>query len=324
MAKSSVTKPLVSVIIPVYNAEKYIVETVQSVLDQTYINIEIIVVNDGATDNTRQIIETTFGENKAVHLINKKNAGAAAARNTGYQAAKGDYIKFLDGDDLINPEMIEQQVSLSQDGSIISAKWGRFNHNDITTFNLNPEDCWQTLPAKEWIKSSWHNAQSMTNPGIFLIPKSLIEKAGLWDGTLSLLDDTEYLTRTILTAEQVIFSAESTLYYRSGNVGNLSGQLSESHAWSAYQAILKSTRHLVAVEDNASTRLLSANFLQTLLYTLYPNFIKICEALEADIKALGGSKLAWPASPLAKALQPIIGWKAAKKLMRFKRKLSNG
>jgi glycosyltransferase involved in cell wall biosynthesis len=323
VAKSSLNKPLVSVIIPAYNAEKYIAETIQSVIDQTYTNIEIIVVNDGSTDNTQQVVETAFGDNKTVYLIYKENAGAAAARNSGYQTAKGDLIKFLDGDDLINPEMIEQQLSLVEnEHSIISAKWGRFNQNDITNFSLNPEDCWQTLPAKEWIKSSWQNAQSMTTPGIFLIPKQLIEKAGLWDESLSLLDDTEYFTRTILAADKVIFSKESTLYYRSGNVGNLSGQLSESHAWSAYLAILKSTQYLVAVDVN--TRLLCANFLQTLLYTLYPNFPKICAAIEAEIKALGGSKLAWPASPLAKALQPFIGWKAAKKLMQAKRKFING
>ena len=324
MAKNNIATLLVSVIIPAYNAEKYIGDTIQSVLNQTYRNVEIIVINDGSTDNTRQIIEMSFGNNPALQLINKANAGAGAARNTGYQNAKGVYIKFLDGDDLINPEMIEQQLSLVEnDDCIISAQWGRFNNNDITTFNLNHENCWQTLPSKDWIISSWENSQTMTNPGIFLIPKKLIEKAGLWDENLSLLDDTEYFTRTILASDEVIFSAESILYYRSGNAGNLSGQLSEAHAWSAYNAILKSTQYLLAVDNNFNTRLLSANFLQNLLYTIYPNFPKIQKIVEAEIKRLGGSKLTWPASPLAKALQPILGWKAVKKLMQIKRMALN-
>lgn len=90
---------MVSVIIPAYNASKYIEETIQSVLNQTYQNFEIIVVNDGSTDNTEGIIAGIMRFDKRIQLINKKNTGVSDTRNIGMQCAKGEYIALLDADD---------------------------------------------------------------------------------------------------------------------------------------------------------------------------------------------------------------------------------
>ncbi|MFN3692324.1 MAG: glycosyltransferase family 2 protein, partial [Fervidobacterium sp.] len=94
------TKPLVSVIIPAYNVEGYIEKTIESVLNQTYRNLEIIVVNDGSTDKTREIAYNIL-KNSGVNfkIIDQTNQGVSVARNVGIENASGDYIKFLDGDD---------------------------------------------------------------------------------------------------------------------------------------------------------------------------------------------------------------------------------
>ncbi|MDB4927013.1 glycosyltransferase family A protein [Mucilaginibacter sp.] len=311
--------PLVSVIIPAYNVEKYISNTIQSVIKQTYSNIEVIIVNDGSTDNTKQIIENDYKSNAFVKLIDQPNLGASAARNAGYKIANGEFIKFLDGDDLINAKMIAHQVSLTKsDSCIISSKWGRFYNNDIATFKFSPEECWQTMSSVQWICSSWKNAQSMTNPGIFLIPRQLIGKVGLWDEKLCLFDDTEYFTRTILAANEVIFSDSSTLYYRSGNQ-SLSSQLSNAHAQSAYYAVLKSTQYLISTKDNMRTRLLSANCLQQLIYYFYPEYPELCSLLKKEIKDLGGSNIEWASSKKGKFLSKFIGWKLAKKITKWLR-----
>ncbi|MEN8221980.1 MAG: glycosyltransferase family A protein [Acidobacteriota bacterium] len=115
--------PLVSVIVPAYNS-KYIRETLNSILDQTYENIEIIVVNDGSTDNTADIVSGF----KNVRLISTDNRGAAAARNTGLNICKGDMISFLDSDDIWIKEKTERQVGFLLNKKDCDVFYGRFEN----------------------------------------------------------------------------------------------------------------------------------------------------------------------------------------------------
>jgi len=104
-------KPLVSVITPVYNAEKFISETIQSVLHQTYDNWELILVDDGSTDHSLDIIaKFTQAYSNIVLFKNDKNSGAAITRNRGTEEAKGEYIAFLDADDLWLPTKLEKHI----------------------------------------------------------------------------------------------------------------------------------------------------------------------------------------------------------------------
>ena len=101
-------QPLVSIITPAYNAEKYIKETIESVLGQTYKNWELIIVNDGSTDSTEEIIKS-FDDSRVV-LLSQKNSGVSSARNLGMQSSKGKYITFLDADDVLPPESLKVRV----------------------------------------------------------------------------------------------------------------------------------------------------------------------------------------------------------------------
>ena len=103
---------LVSVIIPVYNVEKYLEQCLNSVLNQTYQNLQIILVDDGSTDRCPQICEQYAARDQRVEVIHRKNGGLTAARNTGLVAAKGDYIGFVDSDDWIHPEMYQHLVEI--------------------------------------------------------------------------------------------------------------------------------------------------------------------------------------------------------------------
>src|ERR1700744_1176722 len=100
--------PLVSIIIPLYNAGNYISETLQSALDQTWPNKEIIIVDDGSTDNSLAIAKSF--ESEFVKVLSQENKGASAARNKGLSIAKGEYIQFLDADDLLSPNKIAAQL----------------------------------------------------------------------------------------------------------------------------------------------------------------------------------------------------------------------
>ena len=108
---------LVSIVVPVFNSEKFIIETIQSVKKQTYQNWELLLVNDCSTDKSEQIIRN-YEEDKRIRLINlKANSGAAIARNTGINNAKGKYIAFLDADDLWNKEKLEKQIKFMEENN---------------------------------------------------------------------------------------------------------------------------------------------------------------------------------------------------------------
>ncbi len=105
---------LVSIIAPSYNTAKYIDETIQSVLRQTYTNWEMIIVDDCSTDNTDEIVKLYLSDTRIKYLKNEKNSGAAVSRNYALREAKGKWIAFLDSDDLWMPEKLEKQVSFMQ------------------------------------------------------------------------------------------------------------------------------------------------------------------------------------------------------------------
>ena len=104
------TNPLVSVIVPAYNAERYLARALASVLDQTYTNMEILVVDDGSTDSTREVAQRFAKVDSRVYVLCQKNSGVAAARNEGIRRAQGEWIAPLDADDIWHPHKIERQV----------------------------------------------------------------------------------------------------------------------------------------------------------------------------------------------------------------------
>jgi glycosyltransferase involved in cell wall biosynthesis len=131
---------LVSIIVPAYNAEKYIIDTLNSVLHQTYQNWELIIVNDGSTDNTHQIIESLLPHPK-IRYVQQVNSGVSSARNKGMQQAKGDYFSFLDADDCFAPNNLELKITaLEQQTNLF------FSYSDVI-------DCDETLQPKTTVSS---------------------------------------------------------------------------------------------------------------------------------------------------------------------------
>ena len=105
-------KPLISVIVPIYNVEKYLPQCIESILRQTYTNLEIILVDDGSPDSCPQICDDYAAKDSRIKVIHQANSGVSAARNSGLKIAKGKYIGFIDGDDYIEPDMYEYLYNL--------------------------------------------------------------------------------------------------------------------------------------------------------------------------------------------------------------------
>ena len=106
-------KKLISVIIPVYNVEKYLRRCVESVLNQTYVNLEIILVDDGSLDKSKSICDEFAQKYERVKVIHKKNGGLSSARNAGIELATGEYIGFVDSDDDVDPCMYEKMCEVA-------------------------------------------------------------------------------------------------------------------------------------------------------------------------------------------------------------------
>lgn len=133
----------VSVIIPVYNSEKYISKCLDSVLNQTYQNVEIIVINDGSKDNSIKILKEYEKKYENIILIDKKNEGVSKTRNLGINKATGDYIMFIDNDDFIDEDYIETYMKNS-DYDIVIGSYKRIDNNNklLFKYNLNENSRW--------------------------------------------------------------------------------------------------------------------------------------------------------------------------------------
>ncbi len=127
------TEGLVSVIVPVFNCEKFIKETIESVLSQTYSNIEIVLVDDCSKDNSKNII-SSFEDERVRYFLQEKNMGAGVARNRALEEAKGQYVAFLDADDLWEKDKIEKQLKVLEENKAWFSYTGAFVINEDGTF----------------------------------------------------------------------------------------------------------------------------------------------------------------------------------------------
>jgi glycosyltransferase involved in cell wall biosynthesis len=174
--------PLVSVIIPAYNAEPFIEETLKSVLAQTYLGIEVLVVDDGSQDRTPEIVEKIAKKDARVQLLKQPNAGVAAARNLGIEKSRGEYIAPIDADDIWYPENIEKQVQCMLEGGeevgVVYSWTVDLDEKGLLTGGFRSfrieGDVYATLICHNFIG----------NASASLIRRSCLEKVGVYDKTL--------------------------------------------------------------------------------------------------------------------------------------------
>ena len=166
MQKGKAMAELVSIIMPSYNTAKYIAETVQSVLAQTYQNWELIIVDDCSTDDTDEVVKPFLRDSRIRYLKNEKNSGAAVSRNRALREAKGKWIAFLDSDDLWMPEKLEKQIAFMKENGY------HFSYTDYMEID----------------EASRPNGKTVTGP-------KKITKAGMfnycWPGCLTVMYDAE-------------------------------------------------------------------------------------------------------------------------------------
>lgn len=227
--------PLVSVIIAAYNCDKYINQCIDSLLNQSFKNFEIIVVDDGSTDRTYSILNEYKTKNKNLYIYRQKNKYAGVARNNGLSRAKGEYVLFLDADDFFEPNMLmlAYQRAKSVDADIVVFK-GR-EYNDVTKefkncrFPLSPE----LFPNKAVISAGEFGEKLFQANSCIawnkLISKKFIDNVGVKFSSTKSSNDTVFIYTLLSLAKRITLVNEILVNYRTGNPNSL--QRSKAKSW---------------------------------------------------------------------------------------------
>ncbi|MEO0557087.1 MAG: glycosyltransferase family A protein [Bacteroidota bacterium] len=215
--------PLVSVIIPVYNGERFIAEAVESVLAQTYPHVELVVVDDGSTDASASIVERYEG----VRLIRQENQGDGVARNRGVEESTGELLAFLDADDRWRPEKLTLQVAYMADnpeaGHVLGQMWSFLHEGMERPSWVNPATVETAMPG--------------VLPGTLMARRSFFDQVGPFDTSFETAADSDWLLRArqLAGAPHVI---HEVVLERRIHTTNISGKAASTveimdlvHAW---------------------------------------------------------------------------------------------
>ncbi|WP_367864829.1 glycosyltransferase family 2 protein [Pedobacter sp. WC2423] len=324
---------LVSIIIPVYNAEKYLEATLRSAIAQTWEHKEIILVDDGSADNSLMIAKSY--ECSFIKVYNQPNSGASAARNKGLSEAKGDFIQFLDADDLLSADKISRQLSLigDQKDTLAICPVVHFNNDQehqLNTLSPNAYELQFYIDSDnpfEFLLNLYgihKNGGSMIPIHSWLTQASLIKKAGLWNEELSLNDDGEFFCRMAANATAILNTPDTFCYYRKISAGNsLSSHRDYQAFTSQFMSIKLIQKHLETCAHDPRIAVVVSRLLMDLLIKVYPQHKELALGIERSVKEAGGS----PHRPVigGKAIELIkhmFGWKCARILQYYYQNLA--
>jgi glycosyltransferase involved in cell wall biosynthesis len=306
-------KPLVSILIPAYNSEAWIADTIKSAIGQSWAHKEIIVVDDGSTDQTLAVARQFAGKN--VVVATQQNQGASAARNYAFSLSQGDYIQWLDADDLLSTDKITKQMEAAERNAnpriLFSSGWGFFSYRTHQA-DFTPTSLWSDLSPVEWLIHKMKENLHMQT-ATWLTSRELTKAAGAWDVRLLGDDDGEYYCRVLLASEGVRFVPDAKLFYRITPSTRLShiGQ-SDKKKYAQLLSMQLHVKYIRSLEDSERVRASCLTYLQNWLINFYPERPDIVRDLQELATSLGGHleaprlrwKYAW--------IKPMFGWSAAK------------
>lgn len=212
--------PLISIIVPTYNVEKYIRTCIESILAQTYRNVEVIIVNDGSTDQSLAVISDLICSHHNVKVINQKNQGLSVARNTGIDVATGKYITFVDADDKIMPGFVSSlyQIADKTGADIVRGSFRDFNGNIpkywVPDFNV-PTNC-GTIVLDQFLSS---NISFVVWSSIYRLDFINSNHIRFTPGII--FEDVDFTTRAYMLAKLVATSPEPNYAYRIHRQGSI-------------------------------------------------------------------------------------------------------
>jgi glycosyltransferase involved in cell wall biosynthesis len=303
--------PLVSILIPLYNSEKYIAETLISAINLSWPKKEIIVVDDGSTDKSYEIAKRY--ESEILKVYRQDNKGACLARNKAFELSTGDYIQYLDADDLLSPNKIEEQMKLFKeygDDIITSCSWTRF-HTSVDNLKIKKQKIDKDYPNPvDWLIDSW-NGGGMAAQHCWLIPRIIILKAGNWNIKLRKNQDGEFLSRILIHSRSIKYCSNTIVYYR-----NSPGSVSNTYNFDVVSSILDSyiiyEQNLIDyIKSNINLRESLAKLYSNLFAYIYPSYPVLLKKTEERVKQLGFNSLPISGGKNFQLLARTVGFKTA-------------
>jgi glycosyltransferase involved in cell wall biosynthesis len=316
--------PLVSILIPAYNAETWVADAIKSAMAQTWPRKEIIVVDDGSTDRTLPVAKQYAS--RTVSVITQENQGAAGARNSALALAQGDYVQWLDADDLLAPDKVAKQmeaVARSGDARMLpSGAWAHFFYRS-TRAEFVQTPLWCNLTPAEWLTRKLELNLHMQTAN-WLVSRELTQAAGPWDVRLFRDNDGEYFCRVILASSGVTFVPAARSYYRR------SGPLSVSYIGrsnkkldSLFLSMQLHIKYLLSLEDSPRTRHACLTYLHTWTPHYYPERPDVLSQIAALASTLGGELVIPNLSRKYVWLQHALGYSRAKRARLLVRRVKD-
>lgn len=303
-------QPLVSILIPAYNAEKWIKATLESAVNQDYARTEIILVNDGSTDRTLEMAKA-FGA-KNIKILDQLNAGGPAARNAALAHAQGDYIQWLDHDDLLAYNKISEQVksleSIGGDRVLLSGSFGTFYFRPEKS-RIAPGPLWRDLTPIQYFYTKFEE-DTWLHTTCWLVSRKITELAGEWCELRTPDDDGEYFCRVVASSERIHFVPSARSYWRIGNCASFS--YNRARSVDAMEAFLESSirciQHFRSLEDSERSRSACVTFLRNRLIYFYPEHKEMVQRMCAMAEELGGSLSEAPLGGKYDTIRSYLGW----------------
>ena len=244
---------LVSIIVPAYNVEKYIKKCLTSILEQTYTNIEVIIVEDGSTDNTGQLVDEISQSDSRVRVLHKKNAGVSAARNSGIEISTGEYLVFVDGDDYIAHDYIEYMLSIIRNtgsdfclSKCCYTKSGEKQTEREYIEKLQPEDATALLLSPDIIVGCWNK----------IFKRSLIINNNLWfSTTLFYGEGLTFITTASQISNSVGVGNRKVYYYRRNNEDSATTKFNINKLYNGEKALKNIEKKLMINNQKVNTML---------------------------------------------------------------------
>jgi len=310
--------PLVSILIPAYNAQDSLADTIRSAIAQTWPRKEIIIVDDGSRDRTLEIARRFSSPSTVV--VTQHNQGAAAARNNALSLSNGDYIQWLDADDLLHPDKVRKQMELLASGvsnrTLLSSSWGSFLYRPHRA-RFTPTALWRDLSPLDFLLLKLGRKVFMQT-ATWLVSRQLTQAAGPWDASLLSDDDGEYFCRVLLASDYIKFARDAHVYYRSVGSGSLSyvgrSNLKLEALWRSMQLHM---RYIRSLEDSERVRAACVTYLQHYMLDFYPFRLDLVERMQDTARHLGG-QLRTPQLPWKYAwIKSVCGWTVARHAQWF-------
>jgi glycosyltransferase involved in cell wall biosynthesis len=313
----------VSIIIPSHNKGLYISACITSALNQSFKNIEVIVVDDNSIDNTKSILENLC--DTRLHVYYKKYNNASAARNFGMTKATGKFIQFLDADDFLHPSKIEKQlIDMNYDEDVLGVCNTKAFYSDVNDDGLEVDTDFLQHSSNpfEFLTNLYNSVNSgMVQPNAWLTSKKMINEVGFWNETLTVDDDGEFFCRIILNCSKIIHTNEILNFYRKYKTtkSNLSAQISALSYRSMLDSAILKRHHIYCYIKKYNLEydinpLSNVLFINVMILT-YPNYYDLYtqarelynDNYEVSAPILGGK--------LVEIFKSIFGWRFTKRVM---------